>query len=530
MVKKISIMFFLVCMCFVYLFLRIGIIATNAEYKQISQNQSTYTLTLPTQRKNIYDENMKKLVNEQYRYIASVIPTNENIEIIKKHKVGLTIKDIEKLAKSQKPFLCEVDDKNINANGIDVFTIFDRYSKDQLLNHIVGYLDNNNNGLTGLEKGYDDFLKMEDDIKITYTIDALGRYIKDDTIKVEYEDISKDGIITTIDKDIQKICEDIGSKKLKKGSILVMDCENGDIKASCSFPNFNRLSLSQSVNDNEGKPMINRSFTNTSVGSTFKIVTLATAIYDGIQADKQYNCVGYYDLQGTHINCHNIYGHGVIDLKTALMKSCNPYFIDLGLNVNKNNFLRIANDLSFGKGYKLAENIYTNAGYLPSLEELENKGELANFSFGQGKLSATPVQLAQMISSVVNNGITPTPRLIKGVYENGTFKENKTTLGIKAMSEYTANIIKSYLISCVMDNEGQNAKPYLTTAGGKTATAQTGMYKNGEELCNGWFAGFFSHNEKNYAVVVLAEDATYGNEDASPVFREIVDKIVVLKS
>ena len=80
-----------------------------------------------------------------------------------------------------------------------------------------------------------------------------------------------------------------------------------------------------------------------------------------------------------------------------------------------------------------------------------------------------------------------------------------------------------------MEKDGQNAKPFLNTAGGKTGTAQTGVYENGEELCNGWFAGFFSSNEKNYAVVVLAEDASYGNEDASPVFREIVDTITVLQ-
>lgn len=529
MIKKVSIVFLCFCLVFMFLFFKIGVIASNTEYKQTALNQSHYTLELPSQRKNIYDCNMEKIVNEDYKYIASVTPTEEAVSILKEHKVGITSSEIDEIVKEGKPFLCEVDSLNIQANGIKVFTVYDRYSQNQLANHIVGYLDNKGEGITGLEKGYDDILKIDKTTSLTYTVDALGVCRNEVEPKIEYGDSTTDGVVTTLDKNMQRICENIGNKYLDKGAIIVMECDTGEIKASCSFPNYNRYNLQKSVTDEKGKPMINRAFTDTNVGSTFKIVTTATALYDGVSSNTTYNCTGYFDLYNSHINCHKLDGHGVLDMKTALMESCNPYFINLGLGLNNKNFIRIANDMSFGKGYELAKGIYTDSGYLPSFEELQNKGELANFSFGQGTLSATPVQLAQMISCIVNGGVTPTPKLIKGIYQNDKIEEVKYQEPIKALSEDIANTIKDYLISCVMEKDGQNAKPFLNTAGGKTGTAQTGIYENGEELCNGWFAGFFSSNEKNYAVVVLAEDASYGNEDASPVFREIVDTITVLQ-
>lgn len=529
MFKKVFIVFLSICAGFTFLFIRTGTIASSLEYKQTAIKQSTYTLEIPNQRKNIYDSNMEKIVNEDFKYIASVVPTNTAIKVLKKHKVGITSSDIDKLVESGKPFLCEVDSPNIQAEGIEIFTVYDRYSQNQIANHIVGYLGDKDNGVVGLEKGYNDILKAGENTKITYTVDALGFYREDTKPKIQYADNSTDGIVTTLDKKMQTICENIGEKYLDKGAIVVMECNTGNIKASCSFPDYNRYNLQQSVTDEEGKPMINRAFTDTSVGSTFKIVTTATALYEGKSKTEEYNCTGSFDLDGNHINCHKLDGHSLVNMKSALMESCNPYFINLGLNLNIKNFIRMANDMSFGKGYKLANEIYTDKGNLPSFEELQNKGELANFSFGQGKLTATPIQLAQMISCVVNKGITQTPKLIKGIYKDGKLEQAKYAQPIKAMAESTANTIKEYLIDCVMEKEGQNAKPHLTIAGGKTGTAQTGIYKDGKELYNGWFAGFFSANDKDYAVVVLAEEASYGNEDASPVFREIVDTITVLQ-
>ncbi len=93
------------------------------------------------------------------------------------------------------------------------------------------------------------------------------------------------------------------------------------------------------------------------------------------------------------------------------------------------------------------------------------------------------------------------------------------------MDKNIAKTLKEYMVHNVMDISGQNAKPYNTTAGGKTGTAQTGQMKGKEELLHGWFAGFYPADKPKYVIVVLAEDARSGNQDASPIFREIVDTL-----
>ena len=209
-----------------------------------------------------------------------------------------------------------------------------------------------------------------------------------------------------------------------------------------------------------------------------------------------------------------------------MVHSCNPYFINLGLQLEKDSLLRIAKDLSFGKSYELAPGLKTQTGILP--DDLTD-GQLANLSFGQGDLLGTPVQLAQMVSAMVNGGITPTPSLVEGtVTEQGAWKTaNDTPIGIQAVKQTTAYRLQSFLISCV-EAEGQNAQSSLTTAGGKTATAQTGVYENGDELVNGWFVGFTPAADPEYVVSVVVEDADSGNITASPIFSEIAGKIALL--
>ena len=141
---------------------------------------------------------------------------------------------------------------------------------------------------------------------------------------------------------------------------------------------------------------------------------------------------------------------------------------------------------------------------------------------------ATPVQVARMMSSVVNGGATPEAVLVEGTTESGRMVDARTEIPapVKAMSSEVAGILQEDLAACVMEGENQNAKPQYISAGGKTATAQTGRFhENGDEVLQGWFAGFFPAENPRYVVVVLCEDARSGNQDASPVFREIADRL-----
>jgi penicillin-binding protein 2 len=518
--KRLIGVFCVICLAFTFLYLRIGAIATDDFYVEAGKSQSSYTLTLTTRRGNILDTNEKPLVNETYKNIASILITQENASYVQEI-TGLSQEEMQEYLKQQKPFLHEVSVSESDDDNVIVFSVADRYQEDQIAPHIIGYLSGDS-GVTGLEKAYNEKLSENTQtVEVTYTLDALGRAIPGMKPEVKITQSSREDLVLTIDRDIQEICESAG-KSIEKGAIVVMEAATGKLRAVCSFPEYSTYSLTDDM-QSEDAPMINRAFTPLAVGSTFKIAVVATALEEGISPSLCYDCTGAYTLGETVMHCHRRDGHGVLKMEDALINSCNPYFINLGLQLDRNHLLRMANDLSFGKQYELAPGLYTQAGYLPdSLSD----GALANLSFGQGDLLATPVQLTQMISCIVNNGVTPIPTLIEGWKKEGGGYESltETPLGITAMEPTTAYKLKSFLISCV-DAPNQNAKPTLSGAGGKTATAQTGEYVDGEERLNGWFVGFTTAEDPQYAICVIVEDAESGNIDASPIFAEISDKI-----
>ncbi len=538
MSKRCAAAFIAFCFVFMTLYFKLVYISTSDTYVKTANEQSSYTLSLPTDRGTIYDANFNKLVNTKEEYTCAVLPTAENILKL----FNLTADDINsdeliKLAEKGKPFSLRVT-KEISEDNIITFKSYDRYPEKLIAPHVIGYTDSSTGeGLTGIEKAYNDYLTLEGENTVRYTLDGIGRAFDDIEPTVTKSESSDKGVVLTIDKNIQTICEQVGSELIGKGAIVVMECSTGKLRAVCSFPEYTFDTLAKDVSDEENSPMINRAFTATAIGSTFKIVTTACALTQGINVDEEYDCTGSIEVDGTVFKCHNLSGHGLQDIKAGLMNSCNTYFINLSQKLDVKTFLNIASDMSFGKQYQLAPGLYTAKGILPDESEILASGDMANLSFGQGKLTATPVQIAQMISCVVNGGVTPVPMLIEGETSDGKTLINKPqeVTGIRAISESTAEKIKGYLVSCVMENEGQNALPELdfagvpiTTAGGKTATAQTGVYKDGKELCNGWFAGFFPAENPIYTIVILKEEATSGNVDASPVFSKIVSRMCAL--
>lgn len=530
MTKRIAAIFCGFCILFTFLYLRIAVLGTNSRYIEAANDQSSYTLSIPTERATIYDCNLNPVVNQSYRYIAAVVPTPDNIALLSDHAVNMTEADLQAQLREKQPFLCEVDTYELAQEGIEVFPVHNRYESEQIANHLIGYLDASGAGVTGLEAAYDDLMTAGvEATQITYTLDGFGQCRTDVKPEIRYGSLPSDNIVLTIDSEIQALCEQIGSKHLDKGAIVVMECATGKLRAVCSFPTFSQENLEEAISDTEGSPMLNRAFNAYSVGSTFKVVTTAAALTQGLSPTETYTCEGSITVGENTFHCHQREGHGVLDVKQALMVSCNPFFIHLGQQIQPKLFLRMASDLSFGKQYELAPGMLTASGQLPNLEEMNDAGSVANFSFGQGILTATPVQLAQMMSSVANDGFTPTPILIEGHTADGkAVTEQPEVSGIQAMSAGVAQILQNDLTACVMEREAQYAKPSTVTAAGKTGTAQTGIYDGDTELCNGWFAGYFPAEEPKYAVAVLAENADTGNVDASPVFQEIADGLTVM--
>ena len=237
------------------------------------------------------------------------------------------------------------------------------------------------------------------------------------------------------------------------------------------------------------------------------------------------NGVGGITVAGRIFYFHNRAGHQETDLRRAIEQSCNPYFVKLGQAAGGEQILGMAKALGFGRSTELAPGLTAAAGTLPTESDLQNLHELANFSFGQGKLTATPVQIAAMVSAVANGGMAVTPKLVLGTTSDGqTVDYQQQPAAVRVFSEQTAAILREDMIGVVEEGSAPLAKPKEGGAGGKTASAQTGQYdEEGEEIVHALFSGFFPAQRPKYAVVTLIEGGEFGGQVASPLFQQIAD-------
>lgn len=526
--KRLVLVFSCFCFCFTLLYLRLFFISTDEKYAEMAVRQTTYTVNVGKTYANIYDANFRPLINERSKTIASVYPSQSALSAIAPH-----VKDREVLQRrgdATIPFVCELDSQ-VENEDVDIFNIPIRYSDEQIAPHIIGYT-RDNIGVSGLERAYDDFLRgNSSQVSIEYSADGIRQLVLGDNKTLIEQKNVKAGVVTTLDKDIQKLAEKVARENAIKGAIVIMDPYTGEIKAMVSMPDFSPLSLDKSINDDENYPLVNRALSGYNLGSIFKLATASAALEQGINTDLEYDCKGYVDVKGQIMKCHKLDGHGLLDMEGAIVNSCNTYFIELASEIDDKALLSTASALSFGKSVNLATGMRSVNGYLQNKGELYNPAEKANLSFGQGMLLATPIQVAQMTSAFVNGGRTPRAFLVKGLsYDGETIDiEEAAPAFTNAISKNTANKIKKFMIDTVEDESNEKFNPTKTTAGGKTATAQTGkMDKDDKEILHGWLTGFTPANEPKYVITILVEGGGYGSSSAGPAFSEICDKLYEL--
>ncbi|MBR6394878.1 MAG: penicillin-binding protein 2 [Ruminococcus sp.] len=514
------IMLFLV-ICFHYFDL-----AVSRKHVETAYERAELTIVAGEPQGTIFDRNMKHLVNTEYTYKAVVVPYSADKESLKKYVYDT--KYLEREYKKGSPFVIECKSGMPESAGITVFRTAVRNDKKRVAEHILGYTSEGV-GVAGIEAAYDRILR-ENDIpnSVTYNTDGFGRVLIGDGKIVHISDADKSGVVTTLDKDIQKICEKSGNS-IDKGAIVVSDISNGDILAMASFPRYDTSNITSALSD-ERSPMINRALYSYGVGSIFKLVTACEAIEEG-RKNYSYKCRGQINVKGQSFNCHKADGHGIEYLTSAIRDSCNTYFISLSRMLDAKKFRALAYDFGFGKENHLCRGIIGASGVLPTDDELSVPAELANFSFGQGKLTATPLQINQFTCCIANSGEMPQLRLIKGLTTDGEIViDEKAPQFTKVISKETAEGIRHMMTAAIRDNENSNAQSAFVDIAAKTSTAQTGRFSpEGDEYCHAWITGFFPAYAPKYAVTVLVEDGGYGNETAAPIFRDIAEKITLLE-
>ncbi len=481
-------------------------------------------LDIANLRGTVYDCNMKPLTNCETAYCAIAKPTLKAISLLEKELAPHSFSAVREKLSSGEPVAVKVDSDISVGDDVTVVSFPERY--DSLACHIIGYLGNNGRGVSGVEKSFDGVLSdAGHELYARVATDANGRVLIGEKTQIFGNEFPKSGVILTVDRDIQRIAENaLDNSGAECAAVVVMDIYTGAVRACVSRPDFDRNNIASVLNDPDS-PLINRAFSAFSVGSVFKPVVAAAALENGIGEDYSYECTGSVTLNGVTFNCHKKDGHGVIDMETAVALSCNTYFISLALEVSADRIIETAKAFGFGEQTFFADSLRSKGGNLP--DKIDSKAATANLAFGQGELTATPVQICTMMAIIANGGHKVRPNLVEGEvdWQGNAIRAGGYYERRQIISQRTALLLQKFLEAVVEKGSGSRARSEFFAVAGKTATAQTGKTENGEEIYNAWFAGYFPTDKPEYAVVILKENGGEGAVSCAPVFKEIAQGI-----
>lgn len=410
---------------------------------------------------------------------------------------------------------------------------------------IIGFMNSNNQGTYGVEEQYNSVLNGTTGREYGY-FDSnmnLQRTIKE----------AKDGnsVVLTIDANVQKIIEDEIADFQKNGTgaktiaMMVMNPKNGEILAMASNSTFdlndpqNLASMYSeqkiaAMTDKEKNENLLSMWSNFCVGSayepgsTFKPFTIAAALDENIISGKStFQCNGVKKVADREIHCSNRNGHGMLDLRHALMESCNAALMDIGLGLGRNKFSKYNKLYGFGQrtGVDLPGE---TSGLIHTKEEL-NPVELATSSFGQTQ-TVTMVQMLSGFSSLINGGNYYQPHLVKEVQNsNGDVVKTIDPVVVKrTTSEDTSSKLRSYLKSTVEAGTAAPAQVKGYSIGGKTGTAEKRPVSAKKYLVS--FIGCEPAEDPEVAYYVIIDEphvkdqahSTYATEFSSKVMKRVL--------
>lgn len=500
----------------------------QAAYAADAGGQTVRTLDLPRARGDFYDRTGRRLTGNAVQYYAVCLPGEAGctalFPYVSYEAQGLLYEHRNLAA----PFLVEVD-RDLTAQGIVTCTV-PRHFTGATAAHLLGYLDGEGSGVAGLERAYNDLLSEGGDKRtVTCILTARGRLLTDTKPVVTVEEPGTgQGVRLTLDADLQRACEGLAALYMPRGCIVVMDTASGEVLAGVSMPSFDPRNVAASIKADDTS-LINRAFGAFSAGSVFKVVLAAAAYENGLDWFT-HDCTGEIELAGQTYRCAQGRAHGEVNLRGALEQSCNTYFVALGQLLGGQTLRGMAERFGFGTAMQLAPGLQTAAGTLPEAAELENLGSLATFSFGQGVLTVTPLQITAMMNAIADGGSYKTPAVVQGITDaDGALTQADTAPEPRTVCDAaTAKVLRSMLESVVTDGIGADAQPGEGTAGGKTGTAQTGQYdENGEELLNYWFSGFYPADEPRYTITVMQDGILKPETSSAAIFAKITEVIRV---
>lgn len=431
-------------------------------------------------------------------------------------------------------------------SGIKVDEDYKRYyTLDTMASTVLGFTGADNQGILGLEVKYDSYLQGTSGKILTLT-DARGIEIEN-AGETRLEPVNGYDLYISMDSNIQQYCEQAAEKAyIKKQadevSVIVMNPQNGEIMAMVNYPEFNlnepftlieEMGADGTESADKKQELLNRMWRNPCIsdtyepGSTFKIITAAAALEEGVVSlTDQFYCPGYKLVEDRRIRCAKTSGHGAETFETGIMNSCNPVFIELGERLGVENYYKYFKQ--FGLTQKTGIDLPGEAATIMHKQENVGPVELATISFGQS-FQITPIQLVTTVSSIINGGTRITPHFGVEVRETDgtlveTFSYDKRE---EICSGETSETMQYLLEKVVSEGGGKNAKIEGYAIGGKTATSQT--LPRSEHRYISSFLGFAPADDPKVLVIAIINNPKgtyYGGLIAAPVVKEIMENIL----
>jgi penicillin-binding protein 2 len=556
-------------------------IAQNDKYEEMAENNHQRTLALRAPRGVLFDRHGKVLVENRNSFTISIVrehtkDLDRTVSLLAK-VAGLEEKQVKQTVDrhrgepSYRPIVV-VEDASLaqvaalTARRLD-FELPDvrveevptrKYPADAMAAHLFGYVGEASDaqvgdgviqgdiiGQQGVEKAYNRLLMGEDGAR-RVVVNSTGREIRtlDEVTPSEGRRVQ-----LTIDYDLQKAAEDGFRHAGFNGAALIMDPRNGEVLTYASLPSYDPNDFASgidrvtwaSLNTDKLRPLQNRVLQGRySPGSTFKIVVATAALEEGIVSpDHRITCNGGATFFGRFYKCHLKGGHGSVDMRHAMEKSCNVYFYTLGNMLGVDRIHKWAEKLGLaGKtGIDLPNEqesiVPSTAWKLKRTGERWYPGETISVSIGQGQVSVTPASLAVMISTVANGGTRVTPHVIKAVDEGSGFK------AVPAPAVANAIAFKSDTLAALREGlwmvvnaagTGGRGKVEGRDVSGKTGTAQVisnegrARAKNsGRDLRDhGWFVFFAPRDNPEIAGVIFGEHNEHGYLGA-PIAKHVIE-------
>ncbi len=565
-----SVMYFIIVGFFSLLGLRLFQmqVIEHTEYSDKAANNAIKGIELTPLRGVFYDRNMNVLVSNVPAYTLRIIPAEYDTSLSKYIEAVLDVEPgyINKILYNNRVFskyvpirikrgidfkvVSWLEENSEHLPGVDYIVEMQRgYPAGIRGSHMFGYtkeitpklLEKDKEfykpgdliGYTGIEKAYEKILRGKKGysyILVDSKRKEMGRFKNGDE---DVPSVKGNDLVLTIDAETQKVAEEelVG----KRGAVVALDPKTGGILAFASSPDYDLNQFSyvtsrdylQTLYNDPNMPFFDRVTASAKPpGSTFKLMEAVAALDLGvIDTNFTITCHGGQNFYGRYFKCDAV--HGTLNIVHAIEHSCNTFFYNLIYKIGMDKWAEYAKRFGFGQITHIDIGD-ESPGFIPSAEYYQKiygpdwpKSIMASLGIGQGEVNVTPIQLAQYVSLIANDGVTYTPHLVKGYLTNDTkklipFTYKQINLGIR---KKIFDIVKEgmYLVVNGSGTAAASRSQYFKMAG-KTGTAQNPHGKN-----HALFICFAPFDNPQIAAAVVIENVGFGATYAAPIAKKLVE-------